>query len=66
MTKIYDMSHFKTIEVEENFFENINTKNALRFELWHSGTELKVQYENGDEIWYRKTHGSWGFPQRLI
>ena len=53
------------MEVNEEWMEGVNTKDAKEINYSSATDKLEVVYQNGNSVYYQNIHGSWGFPVRF-
>lgn len=60
--KVWHESDCKFIDVDEEWMEGVNLKNAKAFRYSSLTDKLEVIYTNDNSVYYKNVHGTWGFP----
>lgn len=49
---------------DEECFEGVENIEKVEC-IYEQGNHIKVEYEDGDIVFYQNIHGTWGFPTRV-
>ena len=65
--EVYNEMKNTWFEVDEDWMENVNTKQAVKFTFipYPTGEKLMVDYVGSKKVIYTNIHGSWGSPTKM-
>lgn len=63
--KKFDLFDGEWIKVSEEYLEGVANLDNVEDVIEEGNDKIKVNYKDGDVVYYQNIHGTWGFPTRI-